>query len=534
MALTLAASGLPGESLTAENLAERANRLLPGANFVASELDPLPNADNADFSSKAIAQGQPDLLDVAVLYATTVLPSTQRQDVEAIASSANFFIPTGNLSGTDIARIPGTTPIPTASPSPGVTPIPSASPSPTPSASPSPTPSASPSPTATPTPTPSATPTPLPPAMNQIAFVVTDGSGTPVSIDTVMPDGTGRSTLWQAPDTITQLRSLDWKPDGTELAFDSDHEAVFTALSSDVFAISADGSQLRRVTNAPSFESIQGGSFETGSVRVTLTNNYQNVVFDPVGTFIVYIEGAERAFPITLPPLGESTTFDIPNVADLGEQRAQFAVISYSSGVCGTSKQRNPGAILDIQPDEAIEANLVFVADGCGAADAVLDTSWQFNGTDIGFILGADPLRIPAAGGTTGDVSAWFSAFTNETDWSPVNDDVLFAATTRGIGLLREGASEDEVVLPDSEAVNPAWFPDGNRFVYKFGSELGVADLANSTANLVTNLGAQNLFAENPSVSPDGNFIAFTVSDFQRTNIAVLNLQTNQIELLTA
>lgn len=103
--IVLATSLLPPASRTAENIATRANELFPVGNFMAADLDPVPNGINTDF----VAGGQvpaPDFDDALAVYAAFFLPPAQRTP-ENLAALINAVASDANVDPADIIAIPG-------------------------------------------------------------------------------------------------------------------------------------------------------------------------------------------------------------------------------------------------------------------------------------------------------------------------------------------------------------------------------------------------------------------------------------------
>ena len=63
----------------------------------------------------------------------------------------------------------------------------------------------------------------------------------------------GDRLLWRAPrpEPSFTVSGIAWRPDGAELAFSSDHEMATSWFERDVYVVGADGSGLRKLTNAP-------------------------------------------------------------------------------------------------------------------------------------------------------------------------------------------------------------------------------------------------------------------------------------------
>ncbi len=135
--------------------------------------------------------------------------------------------------------------------------------------------------------------TDVPSSAGSIAFVGSDASGNPKTVNRIDPDGTNRQTLWTHPSTVPDTNAIadvGWKPDATELAFSSNHESAYSAFNSDVYGLKPDGKGLRRITNPPSKAELDAGGYQFGTVTGTIQNNRGSVT-----TFLLYIEGAKSS-----------------------------------------------------------------------------------------------------------------------------------------------------------------------------------------------------------------------------------------------
>ncbi|MEO1133636.1 MAG: hypothetical protein AAFX40_13130 [Cyanobacteria bacterium J06639_1] len=107
------------------DLTAAADNLLPGT-FSTEETFPGLDEISTDFvRGKSVGSSQPDLLDVAVVYAATVLPDLGNASGDerraAIASIVNALVPGQDVEADDIAAIPPTVPTVQTSRDPGET-----------------------------------------------------------------------------------------------------------------------------------------------------------------------------------------------------------------------------------------------------------------------------------------------------------------------------------------------------------------------------------------------------------------------------
>ncbi|NJK64375.1 MAG: hypothetical protein HC921_18285, partial [Synechococcaceae cyanobacterium SM2_3_1] len=103
--LVRATGDLPPALRTAANIATRANELFPAGNFMAGDLQPVPNDINTEFAAGGSVP-PPDLTDALVVYAATFLPPNLRTPAN-LAAVVNALDPSANLSADDILAIPG-------------------------------------------------------------------------------------------------------------------------------------------------------------------------------------------------------------------------------------------------------------------------------------------------------------------------------------------------------------------------------------------------------------------------------------------
>ncbi|HYP53525.1 MAG TPA: hypothetical protein VEQ42_08290, partial [Pyrinomonadaceae bacterium] len=161
-------------------------------------------------------------------------------------------------------------------------------------------------------------------ARGTIAYV---RGGTEIRL--IESDGTNDRQLWTHPYAKegSAIHDLAWRPDGKELAFSSSHLNVVSLYHSDIYAVGPDGRGLRKITNAPGHDEL--ARYPKGSVSVTVRNEQPiwKQSQASVGTFFVYVVGADEPQALTLPP-GSSKTLVFKSVADFGDH-AQPVVAMY-------------------------------------------------------------------------------------------------------------------------------------------------------------------------------------------------------------
>lgn len=339
----------------------------------------------------------------------------------------------------------------------------------------------------------------------------------------INPDGTGDRLLWRTPrpELGFTVSGMAWRPDGAELAFSSNHEMATSWFERDIYAIGADGTALRRLTNAPAHDKL--GSLEKGTVTVRVQN-----VNAPAGPYFVYVAGAAEPQQITL-AAGSSRTLTFANVADLGANVEQVVV-----AVNGTSRWFG-GAVADVQSGRTSDAGLLTITAFSGIEHYGADAPfWRADGSRVGyFSLPACFLMEVSATPPLGpsqrqllDQKVFGS--TCAADWGPT------AATADQLIYLDErnytDKGEVELYRVSERSTTPGspiltlgnyvrlvdlrWLPDGSGFLYARQNALTdeainihAYDFASRTTRQVTNFTGQ--FVRRFAISPDGRFIVF-------------------------
>ena len=344
----------------------------------------------------------------------------------------------------------------------------------------------------------------VPNFVGEIAFV--DGK----AVKRINPNNSATQTVWTHPSDTPELYSVRWKPDAGELAIASDHEKWFSPLSVDIYGVRPDGSNLRRITNAPSQAEIAAGNYGKGSVRINVFNNISAPEnFSP---FVISLRGAADLVSFNLPPYQQTAQVTVDNVADLGGDQAVLFI--YSSASCGANS-RDTGGFVDIVAGQTVEVNLTFNATNCnGLEPYARELSWKRDGAEIGYVLNSAPYVVAAAGSTSPG-TPWFgqSGLIETVSWSPINDQVLYDPCCSGGGIfVRDVTGGAESRLIDRGTVadpnRPAWLPDGSGFLYILGNDIFFADAQGQNQQRLTFFAAGER-AERVSPSPDGSYLVF-------------------------
>ena len=346
------------------------------------------------------------------------------------------------------------------------------------------------------------------------------------SIVVMRPDGRNRRTMWTAGESGTGLFGLAWRPGGQEIAFASTHEFPYSRFRSDLFSVRVSDGQVRRLTNPPGREEIRRGNYGKGTVTGRIYNN-----FGPVTAFILYIEGADQPVGNIYPGnRGDTVSFTVPNVADLGPGVGQSLTFIWSGRVDSngdgvpdkdcTLSLSHPATLVDVRAGQTVDIGTVtFNGDiACPKYEAASPT-WRPDGQRTGFAIDGVPAMVDGQGNVefpfntdVGGVRAWA--------WSPAGDGTILY--TSGLGQLyrtREGGGRGiEIARGRSLGFEDFdWMPDGSGIIYTNGQELYYLDLRTEKETQLTTL---NLYKytelilagsplRSPAVSPDGKYVAF-------------------------
>jgi Tol biopolymer transport system component len=332
------------------------------------------------------------------------------------------------------------------------------------------------------------------------------------------PDGSNTRKLWEIPqearaNMISGLRDLSWNKDGSTLAFVSGHEPHCSWYETNIYVININGSGFRRITNRPTC--AEASSMATGTITVNIRND-----FDQIQIAEITVEGAPQpTFVSLLPRLSKQVT--IPNVPDLGPGILQSVV-----AIEGGNRWWTPG--VDVVAGQTVHAGELGLSAASRVSNVnVSDPTWSPDGQTIGFLLAGRLMqRVALNAGVLQRSIDLFSGdpqmiAASELAWSPVDDTVIFTAnnTDGGRSIFRAtvGSANAAVLLVNVDDTRGlSWLPDGSGFVMvnyfaeffsPVNSNLWHIDLVNSQATQLTQF--ENEFAFHPTLSPDGQQIAF-------------------------
>lgn len=297
------------------------------------------------------------------------------------------------------------------------------------------------------------------------------------------PNSNSSKTLWTYPKAHQKYhwKDIKWKPDGSELAFISDHETPFSPTYTDIYAIQPDGGGFRKISNPPFQKQIKK---RKAYPRIKVTGRLKNKSTSENGDSQViainlWIQGARKVIPLKL-TTNAKIPFEIDNVAVVGKNPDQFepiVVLHWSTEKCafGVEYER---PVSDISFSKADIGTLIFdglVCNETSEANSIRNLSWTRDGSSIGFSM-IGSLRKIASKGQSVFASEELLSFSgvywpDHMAWSPINNHYLFynydlpTMEKTGIYLVSEDG-EPELLVNDARSISPVWLPDGSGFLY--------------------------------------------------------------------
>jgi len=373
--------------------------------------------------------------------------------------------------------------------------------------------------------------------------------GTEIRI--INPDGTNDRRLWTHPDAKKPLGidSLAWRPDGKELTFSSRHTAVASLYDADLYAISPEGSGLRKLTNPP--DRSEYARFPKGTVSVTVRNDQPSYKQSQAsaGVFIVYVSGADEPQQITLPP-GATKTLVFNQVADFGKT-AQAVVAMW-----GNYRWFTPG--VDVRAGTTVKAPVFSITgDGIEYFGAYRPI-WRQDGSRVSYRNGTCTLNSVPVNPTPGEY-VYNPLFDGKNplgtctwDWGPT------PATANQL-IYTENASGESAIFRITEGGKPPgekltafsnieyqllfdlrWLPDAsgllfsNQTLMRDSANIFRYDFATRRTTQVTRL--QNEFTGSFTISPDGQWIVFerskTLDDDRAIDLWITRIDGGSARLL--
>ena len=349
-----------------------------------------------------------------------------------------------------------------------------------------------------------------------------------ISIVAMRPDGRDRRTVWTSPNNTGKLYGLAWKPDGTEIAFASTHEFTFSPFQADIYSVRVSDGQVRRLTNPPGHAEIQAGGYGRGTVTGRVYNN-----FGPVTTFMIYVQGATQPLTTVSPgSRGDTVSFTVSNVADLGPGVGQYIVFIWSGRIdtngdgvpdknCATGFSR-ASALVDVRAGRTVDAGTVqFNGDSACLQYEATSPAWRPDGQHVGFSIDGVPSMVDMNGSldtpfTTDALSVL------QLEWSPRNDGTILYTAYQGLYRTVEGGGRGTLLVSGGNPpyITPErfdWLPDGSGVVFTDGLNLYTYRFSDGQVIQLTQL---NLYrhtelipfgspVRSVAVSPDGKYVLF-------------------------
>ncbi len=366
-------------------------------------------------------------------------------------------------------------------------------------------------------------------AAGTIAYVGSTGD----EIRLIEPDGSNDRRLWahgvDDPRKVHGVYNMSWRPDARELAFASTHENWCSINYSDVFAIGANGSGYRRITQAPSCSAL--ASYPKGTVQVPVKNvSFYGSSF----TGFVYFQGAPSNQPVSL-AAGASTVVTFDNVADFGEGALQIGAY-----IDGANRVHSVGTAVDVQAGKTVISGQMSVTPPSNNGWEPRSPTWRSDGASLGYVYGYGSLygisanprpleygrRVINPSTTMGIVIYMAYGPTAATA-----DQILFQGNGDdgiGIYLAKEGDTTigQPLLTTGFELIRGlAWLPDGSGFVYSVQEyenyEVARANIfeytfATKQIKRLTNF--PDTYTGQLSVSPDGKQLVFDRSTAKDTS----------------
>lgn len=339
-------------------------------------------------------------------------------------------------------------------------------------------------------------------------------------------NGKNERLLWTDQQIKPELGIMDlaWSPDGKELAFSSEHEALFSLYHADIYGIRPDGTGLRKITNSPSHKELS--KYRKGSVMVTVRNNQYTFqkAQSSAGVFFVNIIGAGQPQMVTIPP-GSSKTIVFKSVADYGDHAQPLVAIN------GNYRWFMPGT--DVQAGKNIKApDLIISGDGMEYFGAFRPV-WKQDGSQISYRDGVCLVKTVNAHPSPG-VLQFGPMFEGKNpmgtctwDCGPtpaLKDYVIYTENSgdegSGIFLMKQGTTHNVssrlTIFADIQYQllhDLKWLPDGSGFLYstvnlyRDASNIFYFDIKSKQTRQVTNL--QAAFARKFTISPGSSWVVY-------------------------
>lgn len=346
-----------------------------------------------------------------------------------------------------------------------------------------------------------------------IAYIHGNSASSTTSFHLIQPDGGNDHIIATLPiSTSLFMPDLAWRPDGSELAFSSNHEETTSFWHADLYAMAPDGSGLRRITNGPDVRAL--ASYPKGAVTVTVQVNSG-------GPYLVYVDGAPA-----------------PQVATAGSHRLTFNNVAVFPGgrfqrvvaMFGFDRWFTPGVGAVLHAGQTVDAGTLVVSGGGTPELGGVSPTWRSDNSKLAFrFLECCYYSISAypPEESDGALLAEPEGFAKLIDYAPVPSKAnQFLYTNldffngNQIVLGTEGSSSGQPLVsidPLLKFYDLKWLPDGTGFLYSqddfdsndtvVDSNIYEYDFSSHTSKPITHFTSE--FAAHLSISPDGQRIVF-------------------------
>ena len=360
----------------------------------------------------------------------------------------------------------------------------------------------------------------------------------------------GQADIWVLEIASRAVRNLthhpsgdfrpSWSPDGQWIAFSTDRNSNWTGLSfvkpqrTDVFVVRADGSALRRLTQADS--SAGSPTWSADGKRL--------LYYEASRAAVASITNVRRGDASRLRPASVRATTQIVSTNVVTNERQVLTT--------GEGEKWSPRVLADGRIGYASggpEGGVEFVSGAAGARGEVRSPSWSPDGKRMVFHRDVESRWPPFRDVPSRDPvfrlmrTGSFPAYSPRGDRLLVNDQTAGGLQNSLIELSADG-SRWSVLFKDStrNALAPVWSPQGDRIAFAMGGffqrrtpALAIADLAviraDGTGLKVLTDGTGNYGF--PSWSPDGRQLVYRVMGREQNGLSIMDLETRVVRVLT-